>query len=140
MSRYKLSKQIPTVVAKNEIRVWTMKVTCTVPTGSTDDPNIFVYQTSDDDEADLFFDVADSRDMAVIPAEGTSANANLTEGAGAGYNNVPFYRVNVAVFDCNNACEMNRIWSMIKTKLQNLVWELDAQDASTWTETEYEVL
>ena len=35
---------------------------------------------------------------------------------------------------------MERIWKMIKMKVKNLSWELDATESSEWKETESENL
>lgn len=140
MARYRLSKSVPRLDPTNTSPTWVMTVTCSVPAGSTDDPNVFVYQTSATAAGDTFFSVATSRDMSVLPVEGNEADENLTTLAGPSFNNVPFYRVATAKFDCNNACEMNRIWETIKTEVQNLSWEMDAIDSPTWTETEAEIL
>lgn len=140
MARYRLSKTVPRISIENDARVWTIKITCTVPEGSADDPHVFVYQTSASEAGDTFFDVADSRDLSVIPVEGEEADSNLTATAGAQFNNIPFYRVAEAVFNCYNACEIDRIWEMVKMKVQNLSWELDALESDTWKETEYETI
>lgn len=138
--RFNLSRTVPILKVTEDAKVWAMTITCTTvdPEG---DPAIFVYQTaSNETDDDLFFDVADSRDMATLPAEDNEPNPDLTDTAIPPFNNIPFYRVNKAVFNCYNASEMERIWKMIKYKAQNLAWELNAIDRPEWQETDFETV
>lgn len=139
MPRYKLTKTVPVIRAVHDLRQWVMTITCSSEIEG-EDVNVFVYQTATKDaDSDLFFDVANSIDMEALPIEGNDADPNLTDGAGAGFDNIPFYRASSATFSCNNAGEMERIWNMVKMKVQNLSWEKDAIESENWTEEEFEV-
>lgn len=140
MSRFRLSKTVPVLKVTNGAKVWGMTITCTSEDPSVD-AAVFIYQTSTNaTDSDLFFDVADSRDMETIPVEENEPNPDLTYTAGPMFNNIPFYRVNKAVFNCYNASEIDRIWRMVKYKVQNLSWELDAIGGDAWQETDFETV
>ena len=136
---FKLSKTVPSITTNGDVRIWTMTATCS-PVTEGEDAAVFIYHVNVNNDPDLFYDVANRLDLEVIPVEGKEADPDLFTDASDGFVNVPFYRTTSATFNCNNACEMERIWKIIKLKVKNLSWELDATESSEWKETESENL
>lgn len=114
-------------IALNEstscLRSWSFSVTIECDDKHHDaDVNVLIYHTHPENSVngeDPFVGVATLAQMSTIPVLESKEIADSMEFT----KNIPFYRTSTVTFDCTNAIEAERIWTMLKVRIQQLVNE-----------------